>query len=118
MLRHGKIAVGVLYNWFTTGNICMHIATDGLRRWIPRDYLWTSFRYPFWQLGCRRVTGLIDEHNLEARRLAVHLGFELETRLSQAMSDGDMLVYRMWKEDCRYLTWRAPHEHSENAVCA
>lgn len=107
LVRHGKLVAGVLYNGYTKGAICMHIATDETRCWLNRDYLWMCFHYPFVQLGCRRVTGLVDEHNLRARRFNEHLGFELETRMEGATSDGDLLVYRLWKEDCRFLTLRS-----------
>jgi len=103
ILRHRKLAAGVLYNGFTKGAICMHIATDGTKRWMTKEFLWMAFDYPFNQLGCRRVTGLVDEDNVEARKFNEHLGFELETRMVGAAPMGDVLIYRMWKEDCRFI---------------
>ncbi len=109
LMRHRKLVAGVLYNGYTQGNICMHVASDGSRYWMNRQFLWRCFDYPFNQLGCRRVTGFVDAENAEARRFNVHLGFALETRLEKAGANGDILIYRMWREDCKFLKPRSLH---------
>lgn len=101
--RDGSLVAGVVYNDFNGPNICMHVASDGSRRWLTREYLRVAFDYPFNQCGVRRITGLVGEGNEAARRFDEHVGFRLETRLWGAHPSGDLLVYVMWKDNCRWV---------------
>lgn len=109
----GQLVCGVLYNGYTKRNICMHIASDGTRRWMNRDYLWYCFYYPFVQVGVDRVTGLVGEGNAQARRFDEHLGFREEGRLRGACETGDLIIYVMWRDDCRFL--RLKHDTKKAA---
>jgi len=100
--RNGELVAGVAYNEFNGVNINAHIASNG-HHWLTRDFLWAIFNYPFRQLGVQRITGLVGEGNAAARRFDEHLGFTLETKLTGAHPTGDLLVYVMWKHDCRWL---------------
>jgi len=102
----GEMLAGVVYDYFNGRNICMHVAAVEGKRWMTREFLWYAFYYPFVELGCDRVTGLVPESNLDARRFDQHLGFILETKLQDAHPDGDLLVYKMMKQDCRFLERR------------
>lgn len=101
--KNGEIVAGVAYADWNGVNIVAHIASDGSKRWMTRQYLWTIFDYPFVQAGVNRVTVLIGEDNKASRNLAEHLGFELETTLKGAHPSGDLLVYVLWKQNCRWL---------------
>lgn len=101
--KHGRLVAGVLFDNFNGANINMHVASDGSKNWMCREYLWFCFYYPFKQLGVKRITGLVAESNLAARRFDEHIGFELETSLKDAAPDGDLLVYRMTPDKCRWL---------------
>lgn len=98
----GNLIAGVVYDYYNGASICMHVAAIG-KRWMTREFLWYCFYYPFVELGVKRITGLVPESNLAARRLDEHLGFKLETRLKDADPTGDTLVYAMFKDDCRFL---------------
>lgn len=98
----GLIA-GVIYQDFNGANISMHVAAMPGARWMTREFLWAVFHYPFEQLNCKRVTGLVADTNLAARRFDEHLGFSLEATLKDAHPEGDLLVYAMHKQDCRWL---------------
>jgi len=99
----GELIAGVLFDNYNGASICMHVAALPGKRWLTREFLWYCFYYPFMELKVKRVTGLVPESNLVARRFDEHLGFELEARLKDAAPDGDVLVYRMFKDDCRFL---------------
>lgn len=99
----GELIAGVVYDNYNGASICMHVAAVPGKRWMTKDYLWFCFYYPFEQLGVKRITGLVPESNKEARKFDEHLGFELEASMRDAHPDGDVLVYRMFKEDCRFL---------------
>lgn len=99
----GELIAGVTFDYFNGASICMHVAAVPGKRWMTREYLWYCFYYPFEECKVKRITGLVPESNLEAQRFDEHLGFIYETRLKDAHPDGDILVYRMTKEDCRFL---------------
>jgi len=101
--EENELIAGVLFDHFNGASICMHVAAIPGCRWLTREYLWYCFHYPFMELGVKRITGLVPESNQAARRFDEHLGFTLETRLKEAHPEGDMLVYRMFKKDCRFL---------------
>lgn len=102
--ENGELISGVVYNMFTGPSICMHVAAVPGKRWMTREYLWRAFAYPFIQLKCHRITGLVRVDNLEAQRFDEHLGFKKEGLLRRACTDGtDMILYGMLKDECRWL---------------
>ena len=101
--RDESIVAGVAYAEWNGPNVVCHIASEGSRRWLTRAYLWTIFDYPFNQLGCKRITVCVGEGNQDSRRFVEHLGFTQEATLEGAHPSGDLIVYRMFKADCRYL---------------
>lgn len=102
-VKSGGLVAGVAYAEWNGPNVVCHIASDGSGRWLTRQYLWTIFDYPFNQLGVKRITVCVGEGNCASRRFVEHLGFELETTLQAAHPSGDLLVYRMFKESCRWI---------------
>lgn len=101
--EENNLIAGVVFDYYNKASICMHVAALPNKRWMTKEYLWYCFYYPFIELGVRRITGLVPESNMQARKFDEHLGFKLETRLKDAHPDGDVLVYCMKKEDCRFL---------------
>lgn len=104
LVSDGEMIAGVLYEGFTGHNIWMHVAAKPGRKWLNREFLKVCFEYPFNDLGCRRVSGWVEDSNIEAKRFDEHLGFKQEARLRGAARDGgDVCLYVMWREDCRYV---------------
>lgn len=102
--RDGEIIAGVVYDYYTGSNVCMHIAAIPGRKWMTKEFLRMIFYYPFAQLGVKRLSGIIAESNHDSVRFAKKLaGAKLEARLKDAHPDGDMLIYVMFREDCKYL---------------
>ena len=100
----GTLICGCVYQNFTQVDIHMHVAALPGKRWLNRVFLGEGFRYPFEQLGCRRVTGLVPAKNLAAQRFDEHLGFVYEGRVRQVLPNGDdLLIYGMLREECRFL---------------
>lgn len=98
-----EILAGIVYDNFNGANICMHVGAKPGVNWVSRKLLHLAFDYPFRQLGCRRVTGLVPESNVAARRFNEHLGFKVEARIRAGAMDGDVLIYAMFREECRFL---------------
>lgn len=102
--RRGSLVAGVIYEGFNQHNMWMHVAAIPGRTWLNRMYLKACFAYPFNVAGVRRVSGYVDDSSVDARRFNEHLGFREEARLRGAASNGgDVILYVMWREDCRYV---------------
>lgn len=102
--KDGQLVAGVVYEGFNGRNVWMHVAAQPGRRWLVRDYLRACFAYPFLVCGVDRVSGYVNASNAEARRFDEHLGFQEEARLRGAAPDGgDVILYVMWRNECRFL---------------
>lgn len=104
--QNGALIAGVVFNDYNGANINMHVASDGSRSWLTREFLWMVFDYAFNQAKVKRITGLVGEGNQQARRFDEHIGFVHETTLAQAHPSGGLMVYRMFKHECRWLNIR------------
>ena len=102
--RHGEVIAAALYHEFNGSNVFMHVAGTPGTNWLTREMLYWCFHYPFMQLGCQRITGWIEDHNWASRHFAERTGWTHETTLEKASSTGgDVLIYRMMREDYRYV---------------
>lgn len=105
-LRNGGDALiaAVVYDNFTAGvNVDTHIAIAH-RHAITPHFLGEIFRYPFLQLGVRRITGRVAASNQASQRLCDRFGFTREGLMRQAMPDGgDMVLFGMLARDCKWL---------------
>lgn len=101
--RDGALVAGVAYADWNGPNVVCHIASDGSKRWLTRRYLNVIFDYPFHQLQVKRITVCVGEGNSASRRFVEHLGFTLEATLKSAHPSGDLLVYVMYRQECRFL---------------
>lgn len=104
--RHGELVAGVAYADWNGPNVVCHIASVG-KHWATREYLRVIFDYPFCQLKAKRITVCVGAGNAASRRFVEHLGFRLEAELAGAHPTGDLRIYRLWRDECRYL--RAPY---------
>ena len=104
--KNGEIVAGVAYANWNGPNVECHIASDGTRRWMTREYLWTIFDYPFNQLKCDRITVCVGEGNVASTRFVKHLGFTLEAKLEGAHPTGALLIFRLFRQDCRFIRMR------------
>ncbi len=99
--RDGELVAGVIYEGYNGHNVWMHVAIPGR---ITPAFLRYAFHYPFIELSCARVSGYVEASNAKARQFDEHLGFKPEATLRGAASDGgDVILYRMTREDCRYV---------------
>jgi hypothetical protein len=100
----GDLVAGVTFTGYDGANIWLDAAALPKARWADRRALWAVFHYPFEQLGCVRVSSLVPEENKVAQKFNESAGLVHEATLSRAApNNGDMRVYRMFREDCRWL---------------
>ncbi len=100
-IQDGALTAGVLYEDWNGVNVVCHIRGDG--SWANRGFLNIIFDYPFNQLNVRRITTPICSTNIKSINLVQKMGFALESVLARATPDGNLLLFRMFKEECRYI---------------
>jgi len=110
-LRDGKLIAGIGYGGYSGPNIYVNLAIT-----VPpsKEFWYAAASYPFNDLGVNRITALVKQSNERSIRILQHLQFECECWLEGASEgdDGeveDTLVYRLWKKDCKLLTWSKDH---------
>jgi hypothetical protein len=102
--ENGKLIAGVVYNMFTRASVSMHVAAEPGKRWTTKEFMFRFFAYPFLQLNCNRVTGLVRASNEAARKFDEHVGFIQEGVIRQAFEDGeDAILYGMLKSECKWI---------------
>jgi len=106
--QDGELIAGVLYDGYNGKAICMHVAGEG-RGWMNREFLRICFDYPFRQLKVCKIIGLVDSTNLDARRFDEHLGFRLQCVIPDAGQVGDLCIYAMGADECRWLELKERH---------
>ena len=98
--KNGEFVAGVIYeNWHGRSITC-HIAVTG--RMTPA-YLFAIFDYPFNVCKVGKIIVPVSSANLTSIRFVEKMGFQEEARINNAMPDGDMVIFTMPKEQCKYL---------------
>ena len=103
-LKDGNIAAVTVFDTFSGNDCQVHVASDGSRTWLSRQYLHLAFAYPFLQLKLRRVTSLVSEKNAASLNFCQQSGFTQEGRLRKAAERGeDLILLGMLREECRWI---------------
>ena len=72
-------------------------------KWLSRKFLRIFFDYPFNALNCKRIVSLVDVDNAHALEFNRKLGFVREAVLKDAHPNGDAVLLRMLKSECRWI---------------
>jgi RimJ/RimL family protein N-acetyltransferase len=102
----GGQLLGVVAIWNHAAGINAEVGWAGATGWLTRGFLRVVFAYLFGQLHLQRVTGRIHDDNAAAIEASTRLGFVHEGTLRHARRGGDVLVYGLIREECRYGTFR------------
>ena len=100
-IKEQQLVAGVLYCDWNGAQVVCHIA--GIGNWLKRRFLWAMFDYPFNQLKVKRISAPVADSNHRCKRFLEHLGFEREANLRDAHPDGDLIIYRMTADQCRWI---------------
>ena len=99
--QDGKLIAGVVY-YGLNGN-CITASIHGIGNWPTREFLWYMFHYPFVEVGVKRITATVETCNEKSHNFVKHLGFTPEATLQLAGRHGDIHIYRMFPQDCKWL---------------
>lgn len=95
---NGKIVGAAVYSQFRWPNIEITFVTT-TPRWATRSNIRGILRYPFVQLGCKRVTAVTEATNQPARAFLCRLGFNQEGFHPDALKTGAAVTYGLLAKD-------------------
>ena len=85
-------------------SVCVSLAIDD-KRGFTRGLLRAVSHYAFIQLGCNRITAMIDCNNKRSLDVTRRVGFVEEGVMrEQSPAGGDMIVFGMLKRECKWLS--------------
>lgn len=90
-----------VFNDYTQSNIEMTVYAEP--GGITREVLRYVASYVFLKNKCRRLTVRTKKRNKRVLKLAPRYGFKYECIAKHFFADDDAVVFRMLKEDCRFL---------------
>jgi RimJ/RimL family protein N-acetyltransferase len=96
-----KLIGGVVFDSWNGNSICMHVAGEG--NWYSRSFGKAVFGYAFNQLKVKKALAPVDSANEKSKRFCERIGFRLEATITSAGKTGDLLIYSMTPEQCRWL---------------
>ena len=103
---HKRKIIGAVgwYN-YDPPDISIQIYTES-PRWATKKTLFWMFHYPFEELGCTRITGVMDSNNKHGLNVALRLGWRVEGFKRKGAADGtDRTYIGMLKDECRWLNY-------------
>lgn len=100
--KDGELVGGVIYDSYEIGYRCA-MSCAGETGWITRKFLNIFFDYPFNQLKVKVITASALSGNIDSCRVLEGCGFKEQVRIPEASKDGDLIIYAMYREDCKYL---------------
>lgn len=96
-----EINVVFMYNnLIEGGSIHLHIAVEGRGN---KEIRWYAFHYPFIELKVKKIIAPIQADNEKCIRFAINAGFVCEHIIKDAGYNGDLWLFSMTKEQCRFL---------------
>lgn len=99
--ENGPIAAS-MFESFNGASVLLHCVGEG-RKWLNREFLWFTFYYPFEQLGAKKILSPVESDNANSRKFIEHIGFTLEATLKEAAPNGDLLIYSLTRDHCKWL---------------
>lgn len=99
-LYRGELVAGVIYENFNGKSVTCHIACQGH---LTREYLGEIFRYAFVRMGVEKILAPVASVNHRSRNFVSKMGFIPEARITDAHPQGDLYIYTMKRDRCRFL---------------
>jgi RimJ/RimL family protein N-acetyltransferase len=110
VVHRDKIVAAAVFNNFRWPNIEITFVTTS-PRWASPGAVRSIMKYPFKQLGCRRLTAIIEATNQPARAFLCRLGFKLEGIHRDVFPSGAAETYGLLLKDAqRWVAEETPIE--------
>jgi RimJ/RimL family protein N-acetyltransferase len=111
LVKDDEIVAGVVYEGWNRRSITAHIVIKG--RMTP-SFLAAIFDYPFNVCGVEKIIAPVEIENVKSAKLVENMGFIPEARLADCHPNGDIVLYTMKRDDCRFLEDRYGQKNSKS----
>lgn len=112
---NGVLTAGASYRDWNGISVEGQIAAD---KPLTRSFILAIFDYPFRQLGARKIIATTTADHIRSIRILHRLGFTEEARLRDASLGGDLLIYSLRREECRFVGGVVHGQESIGTACA
>lgn len=103
----GEVKAVVSYSNFA-GKSCNFSMVGEGKNWMNKDFLWAMFDYPFNKLGLKVILATISGNNDKSLNMCRKLGFQKVVQIADAHKDGDLVIFEMRKDGCKWLQLDTP----------
>lgn len=101
--KDGELVGGVVIDGIVIGARCsIHCAGEG-KYWLTRAYMKTVFDYAFNVCKVKVVINPVSANNDASARFTEHIGFKHHTTIPAGDGDNDLLIFTMYRDNCRWL---------------
>lgn len=109
VIRNYEIAAVAVFSQYRPPNIEISFVIEN-PRWATPQCVRAILRYPFVQLGCKRITAITEATNQRTRAFLCRLGFHQEGVHRDALPSGDAVTYGLLRQDAsRWLAEEGSH---------
>ena len=98
--KNGNLIAGVIYENYNGRSLVVHLAIEGR---INKKFLAAVFVYGFKTCGIEKAIAPVSSSNTKIKSLVKKMGFVKEATIKDADPKGDVELYTMRREDCRFL---------------
>lgn len=99
----GELIAAVFYTQpDSSTDLSMHVVARPGSRWMTQGFVRVAFAYPFKQEKMHRVSASAPAANEPFQRMLELLGFRREGTKRRLVDGGDVVIFGMLREECRY----------------
>lgn len=103
IIRKQTLAAVAVFHHYRAPDIEISFVT-ATKHWATPQSVRAIMRYPFVQLGCKRITAITKATNQPTRAFLCRLGFEIEGFHPDLYPDGDAISFGLLRRKCRWVT--------------
>ena len=102
LVRNDKIVAGVIYEDYNGKSVVVHIAITG--RLTPQ-FVKAICEYAFITCKVNKAIAPVSSANVKSIKFVENMGFIEEGRIRDAAPDGDIIMYTLGKDTCRFINY-------------
>lgn len=99
-VRDGKLVAGVIYENWNGKSLINHIVIEGR---VNRTFLRSICDYAFNVCKVNKSIAPVSSDNEKSIKFVEKMGYKKEATIKDAHPKGDILIYSLVREDCRFL---------------
>jgi hypothetical protein len=102
--RDGEVSAVAVYDCFSPADCNVHLASDGSKRWMTKEFLVAGFVFPFVQCGFKSITGLVPANRADVLAFDYHIGWSYVGIRHDCMpGGGDLVILEMLRARCKFI---------------